>query len=119
MDADALWRFLTAQGKQVLLRRMTGAGAGFVEVKCFGRVRQGQPGANYQTEQSGGIAQIERVLIISNKEIKEQAWPAPPRQGDVVVMLEDGWTAVVLGCVTSELPGAGTTRYDMTLRGSG
>jgi len=34
-------------------------------------------------------------------------------------MLEDGWTGVVQGCVTSELPGSGTTRYDMTLRGSG
>jgi hypothetical protein len=119
MDADALYRFLSAQGKQVLLRRMTGAGAGYVEVQCFGRVRQAQPGANYQTEQSGGIAQIERTLIISNKEIKAQFWPAPPRQGDVVVMLDDGWTGVVLACVTSELPGSGTTRYDMSLRGSG
>jgi len=118
MDPDALYRMLSGLGKQVLLRRMTGGGA-YTEVKCYARLMTAQEGAESQTQQDGGVGTVDRRLIISNKEIVAEAWPAPPMRGDVVVMLGDGWTGMVQACATSELPGTGTCRYDLTLSGSG
>jgi hypothetical protein len=67
---------------------------------------------------AGGIAQGDRVCIISNTEIDRKGWPGPPRRGDIMVILDEGVTTSVLGCDVSDIGGT-TVRYDLTLRGGG
>ena len=118
MQLTATHTFLaTGTHKPVLLRRMSGGGL-VLDVQCQARINQWTPQAQYQIEQSGGIAQGDRTCIISNEEIERKGWPGPPRRGDMVIILDEGVSTTVLGCDVSDLFGT-RVRHDLTLRGGG
>lgn len=117
MQLNATFSLLGGSNKPVLLRRMTGGGL-VLDVLCMGRVTQWTPQVHFQIEQAGGIAQGDRVLIISNEEISRKGWPGPPRRGDMVILLDEGVSTSVLGCDVSDLFGT-RVRHDLTLRGGG
>jgi hypothetical protein len=72
----------------------------------------------YEIERAGGVAQIDRLCIISDTEIQQKQWPGPPRRGDLLYIIDERYSALILGCDSSDLLGA-DVRHDMTLRGSG
>jgi hypothetical protein len=117
VDLRATFNFLSGSDRAVLLRRLTYGGM-VLDVQCQARVTQFVPQGQYQIEQAGGIAQGDRVLVISDTEISEKQWPGPPRRGDIIVLVDEGVTTSVLGCDVSDLGGT-TVRYDLTLRGGG
>jgi len=120
MDTQALANTLELGGRYVRLRRQTGRGL-YIEVRCAARVTKWTPELRLQIEAAGGVAQGDRVCIISNREILREKWPGPPRRGDLVIVEgddpESGNTTMVLGCDSSDVDGI-TTRHDMTLRGT-
>lgn len=120
MDVNALANTLERGGRYVKLRRQTGRGL-YIEVRCAARVTKWQPEMRLQIEAAGGIAQGDRICVLSNREIIAAQWPGPPRRGDVVIIEGDGPdvgnTTYVTGCDTSDVDGI-TTRHDLALRGT-
>jgi hypothetical protein len=117
MDVRATSNFLNNSNKPVILRRMTFAGM-HLDVECMARVKQATPELHYQIQQAGGVAQIDRVCIISNEEIKRKGWPGPPRRGDLVYLIDERYSASVLSCESRDLFGT-DVRHNLSLRGSG
>lgn len=117
MQLAATFRFLSNGDKQVILRRMTGGGL-HLDVQCMARVVTAMPEMRFEIEHSGGLAQIDRRCIISNTEIEKKGWPGPPRRGDLLYIIDERYSATILGCDTGDLLGP-WVRHDITLRGSG
>jgi len=117
MQLSATFSFLSGSNKPVLLRRMTGGGLR-LDVQCMARVVTATPEMRYEIERAGGIAQIDRHCIISNTEIEQKGWPGPPRRGDLLYIIDERYSASILGCDSADLLGT-YVRHDLTLRGSG
>lgn len=117
MQSGATNHFLSNGDKQVILRRMTGGGL-YLDVQCMARVVTATPELRFEIEHSGGVAQIDRRCIISNTEIEAKGWPGPPRRGDLLYIIDEGYSTSILGCDSGNLLGE-DVRHDITLRGSG
>ena len=99
---------LQEAGEQVTLTR---PGTTPVSVTCWAKVTVFQP-----QEIGGGVMQGDRHVILSNFEIAANAWPGPPRRGDVVIIA--GKQTTVQSVETLALSGV-TIRHNMQVRGSG
>ena len=70
---------IAAVGKTATLRRVAPGGTIWFDVTVKAAERQ------YSLQElSGQIAQGDREVRISNKEILEHSWPGPPRRGDEI-----------------------------------
>jgi hypothetical protein len=117
MQLSATFSFLSGSDKPVILRRMTAVGMR-LDVQCMARVTVATPEMRYEIERAGGVAQIDRLCIISNTEIEAKQWPGPPRRGDLLYIIDERYSAMILGCASRDLLGM-DVRHDLTLRGSG
>lgn len=116
MDLNATANLLERSGgSRIRLRRQTGKGL-YIEVRCAARVTKWTPEMRAQIAAAGGIAQGDRIVVISNREISERRWPGPPRRGDIVIIEGEGNTTIVQACDTSTLENV-PMRHDMTIRG--
>lgn len=81
MSPTVAERMIARLGEQVTLRRVNGPGV-FVSVslKGYSTTFAGQP-----NDTPGGVQQFRQQWIISEKEIRAQGWPGPPRRGDEII----------------------------------
>jgi hypothetical protein len=118
MDVNATANFLERSGgDRIKLRRQTGKGL-YIEVECAARVTKFTPERYAFIAAAGGIAQGDRLCVISDREIAAKRWPGPPRRGDVVIIEGEGNTTLVQGCDTSSVDNV-TCRHDIQIRGGG
>lgn len=111
MDTRALENFLTRNGEDIILRRLTGRGF-YIDVTCRARVNDYQP-----DEMQGGIIQGDQKVVLSNVEIAAAQWPGPPRIGDVILRNGGAQSAVVKGASSNTLDSI-VVRHNLQVRGT-
>lgn len=97
-------RLIAKQGRTMMLRRLA---SGDVVIKAV--MRSFTP-----REIAGDIAQGDREVKLSNKEIRAMNWPGPPAPGDQVLV--DGLTLTVEN-VDSGFLGEDVAIHTLTVRG--
>ena len=96
-------------GELITLRRLAPKGIRF-DVQCMAMVRQ------FRRDQLiGDIAQGDRRIIISNREIEARQWPGPPIAGDQVIIA--GRTATLTINPVTIRVGTEIVRHVMQVRG--
>ena len=108
MNFNIVTNMIDRYGEQVTLRRLTHGIPFDVTVKA--RVQGYSP-----DELVGGIAQGDRMVIISNREIAERQWPGPPKQGDQIIIR--GKTATLQAAAATVVVGGVTVMHTMQVRG--
>lgn len=80
MNLEDVADAIEMNGQPITLRRLAPQGIRF-DVNVTAMVREYRP-----DEQTGGIVQGDRRVIISNRAIAQWQWPGPPRMGDQVII---------------------------------
>lgn len=92
--ADSISGALTRFGRPMTLRRETLAPGGVkipLDVEVYGTADGWVPKSLV-----GSLAQGERMIVISDREIADRQWPGPPQQNDRM-QIDGRWVTVVGG----------------------
>lgn len=98
-------------GELVELRRRSGSGA---NAQDFAVTTRGIVRAAQATALPGELAQTRRHVTIGYAELERTAWPAPPQQGDTLMI--DG-ASVTVEAVETRRIGDRPARYELTVMG--
>lgn len=110
MNPDEVGDMIQRYGRPITLRRLAPNGIRF-DVTVTAIVRNYAP-----TELVGGIAQGDRKVIISNREIERRQWPGPPRDGDQCII--DGKTTTLKAAPATVKIGDDIIKHTLQVRGA-
>lgn len=100
---------LARMGEPMTLRRRQGTSATFTSASVFGVLRDFEP-----DELAGAIRQGDAEITIAHKPLDAAAWPAPPRNGDLIDVAGRTWA--VQGALPKSMGGV-TAAWMLWVRG--